>query len=257
MRTVLVLFLLAGLAACGGDGGDAGITDPPNPDRDGDGFLNEVDACPDQAEVINNVYDFDGCPDTVPEFYAAVRVDIEAFWVAVLTGGPFPYRPITVFVSYTTPINTPCGAAELGNAFYCTIDEGVYYDFDFLQLFLDQIGDMAPAFIISHEFGHHVSKILGWAAPGVTSDKEQELQADCFAGAWTSDANDRGELEPGDLEEAVAAVISVGDPADTWFDPTAHGTALQRTVAFAIGFDGGAADCTSQAFFDLFPAPEK
>ena len=56
-------------------------------------------------------------------------------------------------------------------------------------------------------------------------------------------------------EEGVAAVLSVGDPADTWFDPTQHGTDLQRTAAFAIGFDGGAADCTDQAFFDLFPAP--
>ena len=143
----------------------------------------------------------------------------------------------------------------MGNAFYCTIDEGVYYDFNFLQLFLDGIGDMGTAFIIAHEIGHHVSKILGWDAPAVISTKENELQA--FAGAWTFDANARGELEPGDLEEAVAAVLSVGDPADTWFDPTAHGTELQRTVAFAIGFDGGAADCTDQAFFDLFPAPEK
>ena len=74
-------------------------------------------------------------------------------------------------------------------------------------------------------------------------------------GVWTFDANARGELEPGDLEEAVAAVLSVGDPADTWFDPTQHGTDLQRTAAFAIGFEGGAADCTDQAFFDLFPGP--
>lgn len=56
------------------------------------------------------------------------------------------------------------------------------------------------------------------------ANKEQELQAECFAGAWTFDADTRGELEPGDLEEAVTAVIAAGDPADTWFDQTLHGT---------------------------------
>ena len=149
--------MLAALAACGGDdgAGGSGITGPPpNPDRDGDGFLNAADSCPDQAEVINNVYDSDGCPDTPAEFYDDVREDVEAFWLAVLTA--VEYSSITEFVSYTTVIHTPCGLSELGNAFYCLIDHGVYYDFNLFQLFLDQIGDMAPAFIISHEIRHHV-----------------------------------------------------------------------------------------------------
>lgn len=254
MRRVLVLCLLAGLAACGGDEAEI-MGPPPDPDPDNDGFLNAADSCPDQAEVLNNVYDSDGCPDTPAEFYGDVRTDVETFWVATLTGSSFSYRPITAFVSYTTPIDTPCGAAELGNAFYCTLDEGVYYDADFLQLFLDGIGDMAPTFILSHEIGHHVSNILGWDAPSIISVKEHELQADCFAGAWTSDADDRDLLEPGDLEEAVVAVLTLGDPDDTWFDPTLHGTDAQRLEAFAIGFDEGAGECTTPEFFGLFPAP--
>jgi len=255
MRRVLVLCLLAGLAACGGEGELMGP--PADPDPDNDGFLNEADACPNQAEVINNVYDFDGCPDTPAEFYSAVRVDVENYWMRVLTGSLFTYRPIAAFLSYTTAIDTPCGPAELGNAFYCTIDEGVYYDVGFLQLFLDGIGDMAPAFFISHEIGHHVSKILGWAEPGILSTKEQELQADCFAGAWTSDAEDRDQLEPRDLGEALGAVLALGGPDDTWFDPTQHGSELQRTVAFGIGFDDGATACEGQEFRGLFPAAEK
>jgi len=252
------LFVIAALvfAACGGGDNVTG-NEAEDLDLDNDGILNAVDACPTQAETFNNVYDSDGCPDTPGEFYDAVQVDVESFWVGALAGGAFPYRALTAFVSYTTTVNTPCGLAELGNAFYCTIDEGVYYDFNFLGLFLDQIGDMATAFIISHEIGHHVSKILGWDSPAVISTKQNELQADCFSGAWTFDADSRGQLEPGDLEEAVAAVITVGDPADTWFDPTQHGTAIQRTAAFAIGFDDGAAACTEQAFFDLFPTPAK
>jgi predicted metalloprotease len=122
---------------------------------------------------------------------------------------------------------------------------------DYLQL----VGDMAPAFIIGHELGHHVSWLLGW--PLSISPKEAELQADCFAGAWASNADSRGLLEEGDLEEAVEAVISVGDPDDTWFDPTLHGTVGQRLTAFAIGYEEGPAGCTETAFFDLFPVPPR
>ena len=252
LRTTLFVVAALGLVACG-DGG----TEPEDLDLDDDGILNAVDACPTQAETVNNVYDSDGCPDTVPEFYADVRADIEAFWVATLTGSGFPYRFLTAFVAYTTAINTPCGLAELGNAFYCPPDEGVYYDFNFLQLFLDGVGDMAPAFIISHEIGHHVSNILSWADPGVISDKAQELQADCFGGAWVGSADARMLLEPGDAEETIAALILIGDPADTWFRPDLHGTAEQRVIAFLVGGVDGAAACTEQAFFDLFPAHEK
>ena len=49
---------------------------PPDPDPDNDGFLNAADSCPDQAEVLNNVYDSDGCPDTPAEFYGDVRTDV-------------------------------------------------------------------------------------------------------------------------------------------------------------------------------------
>ena len=167
-RTLFVVSAVV-FTACGGGG-----TEPEDLDLDDDGILNAVDACPTQAETVNKVYDSDGCPDTVAGFYDDVRADIEAFWVASLEGSAFPYRSLTAFVAYTTVINTPCGLAELGNAFYCPLDEGVYYDFNFLQLFLDGVGDMAPAFIISHEIGHHVSHILGWDAPGLISDKEQE-----------------------------------------------------------------------------------
>ncbi len=64
-----------------------------------------------------------------------------------------------------------------------------------------------------------------------------------------------GLLEAGDLEETIVAILNVADADDTWFDPNAHGTDAQRVAAFAIGFDGSAGDCTSQAFFDQFPAP--
>ena len=72
-----------------------------------------------------------------------------------------------------------------------------------------------------------------------------ELQADCYAGAWGADADQRGMLEQGDIEEGLAAARSVGDlPGVPWFDPQAHGTPEQRIEAFSVGFRRGPFACT-------------
>jgi predicted metalloprotease len=244
--TATLLWALA-LSSCGGDS-----TGPENLDVDADGILNADDDCPNSAEVVNNVFDGDGCPDTPGDLYQMVRTDVEAFWRAVFLPPLSPYSSVTTFVGYTTPISSPCGVLPLRSAIYCPLSAGVYYDATFLGEYLSYVGDMAPAFIIGHELGHHVSWLIGWWPPLINS-KEAELQADCFADSWASDADARGLLEEGDLEEAVVAVISVGDPDDTWFDPTLHGTANQRLAAFAIGYEEGAGGCTDSEFFDLFP----
>ena len=251
----IALFVVSmiGLAACGNSGTGAAL----EVDSDGDGFPDLVDACPNEPETLNGVYDGDGCPDTPAQFYEDVRTDVEMFWASELGGGQFQYRLITEFTAYTDAIDTPCGLVELNSASYCTTNEGVYYDSDFLQFFLDEIGDFAPAFIISHEIGHHVSNIFGWDAPSVISVVQLELQADCFAGAWVTGASARGLLQPADEDETLEALILSGDPADTWFDPDLHGTSDQRLIAFLVGVFQGGGPCTSPDFFALFPAPSE
>ncbi len=228
----------------------------PSDDADLDGIPSDFDECPDAGENLNKVFDDDGCPDTTLDLYQVVRSDVEGFWTAILAPTEWSYVPISVFQPYTKPIATPCGTAILDNALYCPRNTGVYFDLIFLDTFLDLVGDMAPAFVIGHEIGHHVSAILGWGPPAL-SEKETELQADCFAGAWAKSAEDRGLLDEGDLDEAVAALITVGDPRDTWFSPQGHGTPEQRIKAFEVGFDDGAGACTQSIFFDLFPAPPR
>ena len=267
MRRLLVpLALLALFTACGGDPtAPPPPPPPPNPDRDGDGILNAVDQCPDQPETVNGALDTDGCPDITKDLYVLARQLVEEYWdVLVFTDGS--YRNISLFQDYTQPILTPCDPTtplSLQNAFYCPVNEGVYYDINFLDSWLTTIGDMAPVFIIAHEIGHHVGiTLLNWI-PGVAikpsgfvlSPKETELMADCFAGGFVAAAELAGLLEQGDLEEAVLGLIAAGDTSIPWFDPTGHGTAVQRVLAFAIGFDQGAAACTLQSFFDLFPEP--
>ena len=81
MRRALLLCILSGLAACG----DGSSTNPTvvDPDPDGDGILSDLDSCPNQAETVNNIIDWDGCPDSAVEFYALVREDVEAYWDSV------------------------------------------------------------------------------------------------------------------------------------------------------------------------------
>lgn len=243
-RRLLLLALIIG--ACSDS-----PTAPADLDLDDDGLPNEADTCPTAPETVNGVFDADGCPDTPVDLYQTVRVDVEAYWSATFAQIPLTYTSISTFHGYTVPTNSPCGPLVLNNAFYCPANGGVYYDAVFLESYLSSVGDMAPAFIVSHEIGHHVSWSLGWT-PLITQ-KENELQADCFGGAWARSADDRGLLESGDLEEAVVALILVGDPDYTWFDPVGHGTAQQRVTAFAIGYDQGPSGCTSQGFFDAFP----
>jgi predicted metalloprotease len=256
MRRLTTVLIMLAVAACGGDVTSPASpeSDPQDPDTDDDGILNALDACPSQPETVNNVFDTDGCPDTSMDLYNVVRTDVEAYWGRTFSAGGLVYQPISVFQSYSTPIASPCGPAVLNNAFYCPVNMGVYFDLGFMDSFLAGIGDMAPAFIISHEIGHHASNLLGWTRP-LISGKQSELQADCFGGAWTLDVFGRGLLETGDLEEAVTALINVADPDVTWLNPNEHGTPTQRVAAFAIGLQQGVAGCTSADFLIQIPSP--
>jgi predicted metalloprotease len=273
MKTFGAVVLALMVVGCGDSvtGTATGTSTPTattNPDLDGDGILNAVDACPNVAETVNRWEDDDGCPDNTTEFYGLVQESVESYWNSVFDASGLIYTPISTFQAYQGTFSSPCGDLESGNAIYCPINGGIYYDQSFVDSFFD-VGDASAAFIIGHEIGHHVGFSLGWfdlawslAFPHiphyqpVISGKETELMADCFSGNWVSWVDAQGVLEPGDLDEVLNAILAVADPDDTWFDPDAHGTDVQRVVAFAIGFDGEPADCVSAGFFDLFPTPE-
>ena len=112
---------------------------------------------------------------------------------------------------------------------------------------------MADGFILAHEFGHAVQHSLGIFGD-FTHTIEQELQADCFAGAWAGDLADQGVLDPkdapgkgGDIDSALDAIYAVGDdPSVPWQAPDAHGTGDERADAFGTGYDGGVDACADQ-----------
>jgi predicted metalloprotease len=99
--------------------------------------------------------------------------------------------------------------------------------------------------VLAHEFGHAMqARLADQEAPGILN----ELQADCFAGAWSRDTQEAGLLSEGDLDEATLAVFSARDvPGTDFTDPAAHGNGFERTRAFTDGYDEGPQAC--------YPAP--
>jgi uncharacterized protein len=180
-------------------------------------------------------------------------------------GEPFERAKL---VLYRDAVSTACGnASSAVGPFYCPGDERVYLDLSFygdMERELGAPGDFAWAYVIAHEVGHHVQQELG------TSDQVNrlgrdnpddanalsvrlELQADCYSGVWAHSIFAAGDLEKGDVGEAIRASAAVGDDrlqrrAGGQVDPDSftHGSSEQRTDWFNRGRAGGEpADCDS------------
>jgi predicted metalloprotease len=158
-------------------------------------------------------------------------------------------------------IDSACGTAESATGpFYCPNDEKVYIDlgfYDELKQRFGAPGDFAQAYVLAHEIGHHVQKVLGIEQqvraarvrnPGAANQisVRLELQADCFAGIWGHSTQQRNILESGDVEEGLRAAAAVGDDrlqrmATGRVNPESftHGSSEQRTHWFQQGYQSG------------------
>ena len=165
-------------------------------------------------------------------------------------------------VMYRGMTRTGCGAGQsIMGPFYCPADGTVYIDLSFYDDMKDKLGadgDFAQGYVIAHEVGHHVQKLLG-IEPKVRQLQQNatqaevnrlsvrmELQADCFAGVWGHSMQQQGVLETGDLEEALNAAQAIGDDrlqqqsqGRVVPDSFTHGTSQQRYSWFKRGFDSG------------------
>jgi hypothetical protein len=181
-----------------------------------------------------------------------LHADIDRFWEAQFQEAGRVYDPPNGVIAFDEPIVTACGRADPVReaAFYCVIDEKIYYSGEFRTLIESQIGDFAWVNVVAHEWGHHIQAKLGFDL-GVVPDRagevapiEFEHQADCLAGAYAIDAELTGWLDPGDIEEALAITEISGDPPGTaWNDPRAHGTGDVRIDAFMTGYNTGIFGC--------------
>jgi hypothetical protein len=176
------------------------------------------------------------------ELLPAASADINNFWMQSFVAGRLRYTTPSM-TYYVQPIRTACGIATLNNAFYCSASNSIYYDYNFMRRMYSGVGDYAAVSILAHEWGHLVQTQLG-IGKGRAFTIQMELQADCFAGAYTKYAERTGKLDPGDLEEAGTGLFNAGDPEGMpWFSPRAHGKSMQRISAFVDGYRGGAQRC--------------
>jgi predicted metalloprotease len=206
-----------------------------------------------------------GPGDEQAAFVSVVLADTEDVWGEVFAANGQRYAPPTL-VLFSDRVSSACGLASAASGpFYCPADGKVYIDlvfFDELHRRFQAPGDFAQAYVIAHEIGHHVQKLLGISASvhqqqqrlskadGNELSVRLELQADCLAGVWAHRAErSRSVLEPGDLEEALAAASAIGDDRIQRStqgyvvpDSFTHGSSEQRSRWFQVGFTSGDVD---------------
>jgi predicted metalloprotease len=196
--------------------------------------------------------------EMLADFSATVLADTEDTWNLLLDN----YREPTL-VLYTNAVSSACGfASSATGPFYCPGDEKLYLDLSFFQEMEDRLnapGDFAQAYVIAHEVGHHIQKIMGITDKmqnlrSKLSEKEYnqysvklELQADFLAGVWAHHTQNMNQiLDEGDLKEALNAAFEIGDDrlqkkasGRVVPDSFTHGTSEQRMYWFKKGFDTG------------------
>jgi predicted metalloprotease len=239
--TVLVLVLSGG----GGYGVDSPFEQFPSQTQPASG--NTMRNAPDaESELV--------------DFVSFVIGDLQKFWAADFQKAGRDFEP-TRLVLFRRATNTGCGqgSAQTG-PFYCPADRQIYVDLSFFRELANRFqapGDFAQAYVLAHEYGHHIQTLTGVTEQVDSASRENpdqrnalsvrvELQADCLAGVWAHSTFERGLLEEGDLDEGLTAAASVGDDriqaATTGRispETFTHGTAEQRAGWFKRGFDDG------------------
>lgn len=195
--------------------------------------------------------------DAAFQFGRKIVGSAEDVWSPIMQARGVAFSPAT-FTVYDSATSTGCGEGEASmGPFYCSSDNHIYLDLSFFNELADRFGapgQFAQAYVIAHEYGHHIQNLLGTTAAhadhgtGAGSDSVRiELQADCYAGVWAYHANAQFSiLQQGDVEAGLRAASSVGDDtlekqAQGYVVPDSftHGTSAQRVRWFERGLQHG------------------
>jgi predicted metalloprotease len=199
--------------------------------------------------------------DELGQFASVVLADTEDTWNSLL-GDRYREPKLVLF---TDAVRSACGFNRSAvGPFYCPADSKVYLDLGFFNTLSQRFGapgDFAQAYVIAHEVGHHIQNQLGISgevqqrrrrvsqSEGNELSVRLELQADCLAGVWGHYANQKGMLEPGDIEEGLRAAEAIGDDmmqrrATGYVQPESwtHGSSEQRQQWLRRGLQTGDAN---------------
>jgi predicted metalloprotease len=194
------------------------------------------------------------------QFVSFVLDDVQGTWNRLLPTAGMPYRHAKL-VLFRDVTDSSCGLAQSATGpFYCPADEKVYIDLGFYDELRNRFGapgEFAQAYVLGHEMGHHVQKLLGISNkvralqesnPGQANPLSirLELQADCFAGIWANSTAQRNLIEQSDIESGIQAAGAVGDDRLQRMvrgrvspESFTHGSSAQRIEWFKRGLAGG------------------
>ncbi len=195
------------------------------------------------------------------EFVKFVLNDVQHTWEQLLPQSGVKYRH-AILVLFRDSTYSGCGTAQSATGpFYCPQDEKVYIDLGFFQELRDRFGapgEFAQAYVLAHELGHHVQKLLGTESKVQTLSRGDpsranplsvrlELQADCYAGIWGHATEQRKIIDDADVAAGLRAAAAVGDDRIQRMttghvspESFTHGSSAQRTEWFRRGLQGGA-----------------
>lgn len=217
---------------------------------------------PVQSQTGERAEEFQG-QDDYEVFTSTVLGSTDKTWSGIFEGSGLTYQ-VPTLVLFRGSTASGCGAATSSvGPHYCPVDETIYLDETFFDELTTRLGaeggDVAEAYVIAHEVGHHVQNRLGimdqvksmQSQAGSSSEANEisvrlELQADCFAGVWAYSIRDLGVFLPGEINEAFDAAAAVGDDRiqesvtgqvnpERW----THGSSEQRVQWFTTGFETG------------------
>ncbi len=200
----------------------------------------------------------------------AALASLNATWAATFERNGIAFeRPVLDLYRDGRVATEGCGSATSAvGPFYCPADKGIYIDtsfYDSLAQMSGTGGDFARLYVIAHEYGHHVQNLTGRSDQVRAAQQRNpaaanrlqvaiELQADCYAGMWAGKNRDR--IEPGDLEEGLAAASAIGDDtlqrgAGQRINPESftHGSSRQRMAALKLGLESRD-DSACEVFFE-------
>ncbi|MFF5173540.1 neutral zinc metallopeptidase [Micromonospora sp. NPDC000089] len=232
VAAALVALVVAAGCAAGGVGG-AGPQEPQDPappqsrpaGSPGPSTTTRADGTTSVAEFKDDI---------------GTAVDIaERYWGAQFKASGKRFRPISRIVPYQREGEVSCGGQALprNNAVYCSQGDFIAYDVNWSVSAFRQVGDAFVFYLLGHEYAHGIQVRLGIR---YNYTIQQELQADCMAGAYLGDSV-RAKvltLDEGDLDEFREGLLAVGDdPDQPWFAEGSHGTAEQRTDSFFRGYE--------------------